>query len=202
MNDRHTGDQAFSSIHPPREIEIKLRVNNLAAVRCTLASAGATFLESVLECNDFFDRPDESLRKVHCGLRIRTFRHNDAIVRSALLTWKGPAGNSAMHNRPSIDLLTQPAELAHAFLLALGFVRTSGFEKRRESWQCAGCRVELDELPHLGTYVEIEGPDESAVHAVQKQLSLGALENVPETYHGMVANYLRQYPVADNTLRF
>ena len=186
----------------PREIEIKLRATDLAAVRQSLKQAGARFLETVEELNEFFDRPNNSLRTADSGLRIRTLRRGGTSADEALLTWKGPLQPGAMHNRPSIDLAARPAALASGFLFALGFIRTSGFEKRRESWEFDACRVELDELPHFGAFVEIEGPDEATVLQVRAQLGLTDLEIVPQTYHAMVAGYLRAKPSADNTLRF
>ncbi len=186
----------------PREIEIKLRATDLAAVRQSLKQAGARFLETVEELNEFFDRPNNSLRTADSGLRIRTLRRGGTSADEALLTWKGPLQPGLLHNRPSIDLAARPANLASGFLFALGFIRTGGFEKRRESWEFNGCRVELDELPHFGSFVEIEGPDEKSVLTARTELGLAELPSVAQTYHAMVAGYLRGSPTPDHTLRF
>ncbi len=202
MKEYSSADLKGANAALPREIEIKLRAADLSAVRQSLEQVGGRFLESVHESNEFFDRPDNSLRTADSGLRIRTFRRDGASSDEALLTWKGPLQPGVMHNRSSIDLTARPGALACGFLFALGFIRTSGFEKLRESWEFGGCRVELDELPHFGSFVEIEGPDEATVLQVRAQLGLTGLENVPQTYHAMVAGYLRARPCPDNTLRF
>ncbi len=186
----------------PREIEIKMRITDLNIARQALQAAGAAHIETVHELNEFFDRPDASLRKAGNGLRIRSFRRDGAADAESLLTWKGPLAPGIMHNRPSIDLRASPASLAPAFLAALGYVRTAGFEKIRESWSLNACRIELDRLPHFGIFVEIEGPDEPTVLHVRSQLAMDGLEAISNSYHAMVAEYLRQFPVPDNTLRF
>ena len=67
-------------------------------------------------------------------------------------------------------------------LTSIGFVEVLRFAKRRESWRLAGCRVELDELPKLGCFVEIEGPSEEAIQAVREQLGLVDSESVTRGY--------------------
>ena len=77
-------------------------------------------------------------------------------------------------------------EDAAALLGKLGFLPTLGFEKRRESWSLDGCLVELDELPHFGTFVEIEGDSESLVLAVRTKLALDAHPLVAKGYIRMI----------------
>ena len=50
--------------------------------------------------------------------------------------------------------------------------RCSASRSAARSWKLGGCTVELDELPHLGTFVEIEGPSEAAILKVRDQLQL------------------------------
>ena len=75
-------------------------------------------------------------------------------------------------------------------LKALGFEQTMLFEKDRDSWEYGGCKVELDTLPRLGRFMEIEGPSERAVKAVQKELKLEDLPPVRANYAHMVAERL------------
>ena len=48
-----------------------------------------------------------------------------------------------------------------------------------------GCLVELDELPDIGAFVEVEGPDEKTVFAVSESLGLAG-EPISESYLAMV----------------
>ena len=64
------------------------------------------------------------------------------------------------------------------------------FEKRRESWRLDDCKVELDELPQIGTFVEIEGASEDTVQAAREKLGLGDEASITEGYASMVSRKL------------
>ncbi len=53
------------------------------------------------------------------------------------------------------------------------------------------CLVELDELPQLGCFVEIEGPDEEAVMSVRDVLHLDDRPLVNKSYSAMVDELLK-----------
>ena len=186
----------------PSEIEIKLRVVDFTGVRAALVSAGAQALGTDRELNMFFDRPDKSLRADGAGLRLRWVWHNQAMEPQALLTWKGRPVSSVMHHRPSLDITVAPPEQMVALLEILGFERTLAFEKLRESWRLNTSRIELDQLPNLGNFVEIEGPTEAAVLVTQGILNLLDRPIEPQTYIALVEQQLHDHPVDDNTLRF
>jgi adenylate cyclase class IV len=52
--------------------------------------------------------------------------------------------------------------------------------------------VELDELPQLGTFIEIEGPSAAKVMACRKKLGLADEPMIPESYVAMVAEIERR----------
>jgi adenylate cyclase class IV len=87
-------------------------------------------------------------------------------------------------------------------LRALGFERVLLFEKDRDSWRLGDCLVELDTLPELGCFLEIEGPSEEAVRGVQRQLGLSDLSPLRPSYSQMVAEYLARAPRPGKDLRF
>ena len=186
----------------PAEIEIKLRMDDFIAIRAALVSAGAQALGSDRELNMFFDRPDKSLHADGAGLRLRWLWHNQAVEPQALLTWKGRAVSSVMHHRPSLDISVAPPREMAALLEVLGFKPTLAFEKLRESWRLETSRIELDQLPELGNFVEIEGPTEAAVLAVQQRLHLMDRPAEALTYIALVEQHLHNHPAEDNTLRF
>ena len=59
-------------------------------------------------------------------------------------------------------------------------------EKRRRLWRLGGCEVALDELPTLGSFVEIEGPDDERITDVQARLKLAKLPHVAKSYAQMI----------------
>jgi len=176
----------------PLETEGKFHVDSHDCVRGRLAEVGAVRVGAVLECNRIFDRPDASLASADCGLRVRTMTAPDGTLRATTLTFKGPRQPGPFKRREEIETTVGAADSVCAILRSLGFVEAVSYEKRRETWRLGDCTVELDELPHLGCYVEIEGPDEAAVHRVRESLGLSGAGSIRETYVALVSRHCRE----------
>ena len=174
------------------ETEAKLRVDSHEPLRERLRALGATFIEKVIETNIILDRADGSLRAQGCGLRIRSTVGEDGAAAGATLTFKGPSLQAAFKKREELEVRIDDAEAASAMLERLGFVTILHYQKRRESWSWKSCRIELDEPPHIGTFVEIEGPDEGAIRSVQNELGLADVPHTRESYVGMLLEYGRK----------
>ncbi len=169
------------------ELECKVRVPSLEAVRDELRTAGAKYVGRVLETNRLFDRDDGELKNTGCGLRVRSVEVLDGQGPGATLTYKGPRTDSAFKCREETEVgIGDPAAMA-SILHALGYHERVVFEKRRESWVLGSCDIELDELPKLGTFVEVEGPDENAIREALSALGLAAAEVVNDSYVSMAA---------------
>lgn len=184
----------------PTEIEAKLRVESHAPVRERLRAVGAECLGSVLETNLIFDRPEGSLRQTGYGLRVRRMANVDSGESSATLTVKGPVVPGPFKSREELEINISSADTAARMLGLLGFVQVLRYQKRRESYRFGDCRIELDEPPHVGVFVEIEGPTESAIQAVQKKLNLMGLPHVKASYPSMLAAYCDEHGIADRVL--
>ena len=186
----------------PIEIEAKLKVDSHEAVRSTLAAAGAECVGRALEENHIFDSADRTLLAADRGLRVRVCRDDAGQIVSTTVTYKGPRTDSRFKTRPEIQFHADDDRAAVDFLRAIGFAEALCFEKRRESWQLRDCRIELDELPHLGLYVEIEGPSESAVAAVQNAIGLGHLPHEPRSYIALLVEYCRERGLPATAITF
>lgn len=186
----------------PQEIEVKLKVEEHAPVRAALVRLNARRVGVVRETNIFFDRPDGSLRRRETGLRVRFSAAAGEAVPATLLTVKGPANAAGLRAREAFDLTLTPHDQIVPLLKLLGFEQQLLFEKDRESWKWEECSVELDTMPELGTFVEIEGPSEEAVLAGQAALGLGHLLPHRPSYSRMVAELVAQRPEEMRELRF
>ena len=162
------------------EIEAKVRVDDPEAVRGRLHRWRGTGYGPVLETNRLFDDARRTLSAAGAALRLRQERpaslaegsgragpstgsgQAGSVLRT-LLTYKGPRTESRMKRRPEFETLVGAAEPMIAILAGLGLAEIFRFEKRRTSWHVGLCEVVLDELPHLGWFVEVEGPDEEEV---------------------------------------
>ncbi len=69
-----------------------------------------------------------------------------------------------------IEIIADHFETACALLEALGLVRKSYQETRREVWRKGAFEATLDEWPALPPFCEIEAPDESALQEAASEL--------------------------------
>jgi len=60
----------------------------------------------------------------------------------------------------------------------------------------------LDELPLLGGFVEIEGPDGGKIADVQKELGLGNLRHIQDSYASLMDAKLRELGRNDRNVLF
>ena len=186
----------------PLEIEAKMRTDDHDAIRARLRACGARRVGAVLEVNTFFDTPDRSLLARDMGLRLRRKRDLATGDEAFVVTSKGPAARGALKQRDEMEFTVSDADAVTRLFERLGFHPDISFEKRRESWELDGCQVELDELPQLGTFVEIEGPSEEVILRVRDNLGLAPRPLVRQSYIAMVAALLNQPGNTSRALTF
>jgi predicted adenylyl cyclase CyaB len=173
----------------PHEIEAKMKLSEAAELERRLAALGARPRMTVKETNTYFDTLQGSLRASDQGLRIRTEVQVGGPYRSTIITHKGPRTASRVKTRPETELPVEDADRAARLLAALGFVPVLTFEKLRRRWDFHGCHVDLDTLPVLGDFVEIEGPSEGDVLESRRRLSLDGLPLISDSYISMLMAY-------------
>jgi adenylate cyclase class 2 len=176
----------------PVEIEAKMSVADLELVRVRLREAGAESVGGFIETNTFFDTEDRSLLAADEGLRLRRNVNIEHGNDEHIITYKGPRQHGLLKSRDEIEVSVANSEDAALLLERLGFLRMLSFEKRRESWKLGGCKVELDQVPYLGSYVEVEGPSDEAVLAVRAQLGLAERPIVRSSYIALLMGYLQE----------
>lgn len=84
------------------------------------------------------------------------------------ITYKGPKLDARSKARREIVVPVEEADAAREMLEALGFRAVREVRKTRAHYRAAGFEVALDDVPGLGTFVEIErmlpeGADRGAV---------------------------------------
>ncbi len=184
------------------ELEAKIKVDSHEPIRSALAGAGGRCLGRVREINHIFDNADRTLLAGGCGLRIRESRPEAGGRASATMTYKGVKLPGPLKQREEVEVSIDDAEAGRGLLQGLGFVETVCFEKRRESWDLGECRIELDEVPHLGLYVEIEGPDEPAIRRAQDAIGLTGRETIRRSYISLLVEHCRQAGLPTDTITF
>jgi len=173
------------------EIEAKVRAASPESVRRRMAGRGAAGGETVLEVNRLFDDPRRSLRLAGAALRLREERRpGDGALLRALVTYKGPRRPGPLKRRPEFETAVADAGALRTILEALGLAETFRYDKRRTAWHDGDCEVVLDEVPHLGWFVEVEGPSEAAVLARLADLGLGGEPLISRTYIELLSEHL------------
>jgi adenylate cyclase class 2 len=162
------------------EIEAKLKVESPMEVEQKLTGLGAEFLAEQSQTDYFFDDADDSLTTTDRCLRLR--RQSVDGGERFFLTYKGAKEKSNFKKRQEIEIEIMQADSTQKLLAALGYEDVMVIEKRRRLWRLGGCSVALDQLPLLGDFVEIEGPDDAAIAEVQKSLGLGNLTHIAKSY--------------------
>jgi adenylate cyclase class 2 len=183
------------------EIEAKMHVEDFAAVREALKSSGAARIGEALETNTFFDTVDHSLLAKDSGLRLRVSRHADG-REEFMITFKGPLQSGQLKSRDEIEIAIDNPKIAAELLGRLGYLPELSFQKRRESWRLGDCHVELDEMPYLGRFIEIEGPNEPAVMRVREKLGLGELAFEKRGYITLLSEYVKSNKIKDRAITF
>ncbi len=183
------------------EIEAKIRVDHHGPVRDKLRELGAEPLGRVLETNDIFDGADGALRRTGRGLRVRRTQEDGSGASNTILTVKGPVMPGPYKTREEYEVGVDDLESARRALAALGFVRILSYQKYRDSWKLDDCRVELDEPPHIGLFVEIEGSSDEAVRRVQGRLGLGDAPHVQASYVRMLSEVCDREGHGERVLR-
>lgn len=171
----------------PDEIESKIRVADHESVRQKLREAGAEYVGRVLETNRLFDDQKWTLLKSGCGMRVRDCKTLDGPVRPATLTYKGPLREGEFKQRNEIEVQIADSGAMIEILNELGFFERIIFEKRREGWRLRPCAVVLDEVPALGLFVEVEGPDPKTIKKTVSRLGLDAAASIRKSYVAMLA---------------
>jgi predicted adenylyl cyclase CyaB len=177
------------------ETEAKIPVSSFAPIRDALRRENATYLGTVLQSDTYFDTPDGQLQHSDRGMRIRRLElletgSGEWDLRPQL-TYKGPReGNSAYKMRREIQTHFDAPHAMVEVLEACGMVQSMVIQKRRSSYRLARCLVELDALPFIGRFVEIEGPDEEAIDALTHRLELQG-RTIHDSYLHLADTHLR-----------
>ena len=134
------------------EIEIKVRVADLAALRRTLLERGAALVrERHREDNVLYDTRSGTLKSARRALRLRTAGSR------TVLTLKGaPLASRRFKIRPEYETVVRDAGSTRKILRALGLSPAFRYAKQRTELRLGRVKICLDELA-AGTFVELEG---------------------------------------------
>ena len=180
------------------ERECKIRVRDQDALKARLESRDALSLGRVYERNWVFDTAEHELHARQVLLRLRSADNE----KGGTLTVKCPAPHSQFKTREEIEVQVGSMSGAKTLLAALGYEPKWYYEKYREYWRYRGCVIALDQLPEIGTFIEVEGPADHAIRLVLEDLELDPEEHIDLNYLGLFEQFCQSKGEPMRDMRF
>lgn len=106
-----------------------------------------------------------------------------------------------MLSRVEIETTLGDFEAGRKILEALGYILIATYEKYRSTYELEDLHVMLDELPY-GDFVEIEGPDESALQKASAGFGLDFSAAIPASYLALFDGLSRKRGLDPSQLTF
>jgi adenylate cyclase class 2 len=179
----------------PKEVEIKFRVQDKAALERKLRRLGfRQITPETFECNVIYDLPGGDLRRRGELLRLR--RYGDWWT----LTHKARALGGGRHKvREEREVSVADGVTLAEILQALGFTPAFRYEKFRSEWSDGQGQVVVDRTP-IGTYAELEGPSAWIDHRAQA-IGIDGRDYITATYSQLFERWKRdnRSPARDMT---
>ncbi len=181
------------------EIELKFPLGSTGDIRERLQNLGFVSGGEVFESNIVFDTPAGALEASGRLLRLR----RDRKVR---LTWKEPHEDPALTRRYKArresELELSDLETMRHIFQRMGYTFERVYEKYREHWvRPDGAVAELDRLPHIGRFLELEAAPE-VLEEVAAALGLDSSAGLKENYMALFASWCRQHGRNLSDMRF
>lgn len=168
------------------EIEAKIAVEDTAAVEARLRDLGAVKKGEFVETDVFFDYEDRRLKGNDSALRLRDRRNIRTGHSEYRLTFKGPRQPGPFKHRREVEFAVDRPENVRTLLEAIGLRAFVDYTKNRNSWSFGNCDIEVDRIEGIGTFIEVEGPDEPCIRQVLGQMGLEGKPVIHESYLAMV----------------
>jgi len=155
------------------EIEIKVRVPDINAVREQVISCGGVLTETLTEHDSYYNAPHRDFGETDEALRLR-----ETGIKTTV-TYKGPKETilgSKIREELNLDI-TDP-KIFDSIITHLGFVMVAVVQKRREYYRYQDFTISLDQVEGLGDFVEIElisenDAEKAATRVDQTALKMG-----------------------------
>ena len=201
-----------------REVEIKLRIADLRALRRRLSEIGARVtVQRTFERNLLYDTPKAELKKRQQVLRIRKempVKGRTKQGAEALLTFKGPVARTGKRKGPELHKTLEEIELKASdggaltkVFHGLGLREWFRYEKFRTTLELAGSarwakglEVVIDETP-MGDFAELEGPAR-AIDRAARELGFAKDDYITANYIELYQEYRKKRRNAPRTMVF
>lgn len=148
------------------------------------------------QLDEYFDTPDRQLNAHDLVVRIRSSNGKKTVA------LKSPRieNLSGTTNRIELEFLSANEENVHDQLLNQGLHAYEAAEKKRWTFIHNECEIVLDQLPFIGSFIEIEGPSEEAIQEIITLLSLSSFEVARQNYGELMKEKFRELQLPLHTI--
>lgn len=166
-----------------REIEVKILEIDKSAIEKKLRAFGAKkVFDGTIDCR-YYDLPSRSLQKRGIVLRLRRKGMcGELTVKTDLKRTKGAKTAQELETPVSFELTRQ-------ILHSLGYRELIRTRKHRIDYALGAVHFEIDKLPGIPWFLEIEAPSQKALKAMVKALGFLPADAKPWWWADVVEHY-------------
>ena len=172
------------------EDDVKTLINRLKKLK-----AGHRY--DRLEINTFFDR-----KKLHRNknelLRLREAKSGKNTEYIVTFKRKKKRDGDGLKYQDEFEYTVSCGEKFSQVLENMGYEKVFLFEKKRRSYLLDNCLVEIDEIPQLGFFCEVEGANSKAIEQVLARIGYSDAKLISIGYGTLIKKYLNK----NSELRF
>ena len=144
------------------EVEAKYRIKKpeyIKKIEEVITDEKYEYIDTVEEMDIYYNHPCRDFEKTDEVLRIRI--RSSASSEIYILTYKGPRKYSnEVKSRIEYEVKIHDYRIMDKMLRRLGFEKIAVIRKRRRIYRGRRAEITIDVLENIGTYLEIEGPEE------------------------------------------
>ncbi len=178
------------------ETEVKHKIQNKKELQKTEEKIKkiAEYKKTETEHNIVFDSPDFSLRKKGFLLRLRKDSKNT-------LTFKSKIKSKKFKKRQETEFQVKNFNQTKKIIEKIGFFPAFVYEKKRKYFDFKGTEIQIDELPFIGFYLEIEGTEKGIIKA-EKELNLKEKNRITTNYLQLFVNWKKKHKRNEKNMIF
>ncbi|MHA1905969.1 MAG: class IV adenylate cyclase [Candidatus Thorarchaeota archaeon] len=150
------------------EVEVKLPIFNQESIESALLELGSKKTNTEIQTDVYFNHPSRSFEHTDEALRIRSRSEITELEESSSIpsqktemTYKGPKIDTTTKTRLELSLGISDVAIAETILEQLGFQNVATLKKRRSFYLLGDTVVSIDDVEHVGLFIELERVVES-----------------------------------------
>jgi predicted adenylyl cyclase CyaB len=157
----------------PREIEVKVLEVDKRSVEHRLRELGARRVFDGTVTTLYYDFPDRRLHRRDAVLRVRELGGN------TILSCKTDIRHGRVKSARELEVIVQDGSMVERILEAIGLAPYVRIRKHRTAYSLGRYHVDIDTLPGIPAYLEIEAPNQGMLFSLLGRLGFERREARP-----------------------